>query len=794
MIEFKQKKKEEELNGQPASTNEQVVSSAPSTVQSATQQQQKGASTQSGSFKNLQDYLRANADQNFGGQVAGKVDERTDAARQAQTQSSNQFKSQVDQGTVKYNQDLVDRATYDPYSFVYNPKQKQNPVSPQPQPAPTQNPVSKPLPGAVPPAQKEYVNTAVKPKDPNAPAPVAPSAFHGNDYSSRDLNFSNLQEFIKQRDAAYGGPKALADKADLYDSAYSATDKAKKTADLSKSEAGRFSLLDEFYARPDYAKGQKSLDNLLLQNDPTARSAFKAAQQRADQTSSDFESLKQSLSDYAGLGEQQTKEARSKTREKLGIDDVGNLVQGAGAIGSTEAALKSALDSRLAALPAEQKRIQDRLADWKSRGYASEVAGLEYLWGADPTKYLTSVNPNDLTMSTTATPEQQAKYQALSQLAGIENTLVPDSDKVGMYDTESLAGVDLNALMSRVANQQADYTNSDIVDYWQAYNDYRKSPTDGKKNYLNQDKFKSWWNQINAATDELNRVRAQYGLPAMTQYEMGAANSPAWLLGQRRDKVDTTVARPSSPTVPAPAPTSPSLPSNPVSKPPTQPTTTSPSAPPSSAPPSTPTPPSSPPLVGGPVTAPSVNNGSRPRDPSWGNLVVPQSAPPPAPAPVPPAPVVAAPVPVGTPAPAPTPIAPSPVLAPTPAPIVPPTNKAIITPVLPTAPIVSANKQQAVRQAAETAPAPMPPSPVSPPVVAQSSPIIAPPPSVVAPSPVVAQSLPSPVSPTVSTSKLVPSAPAPVAAPAPVVSTSKVAPSTTDAQLTALISKILKGM
>lgn len=359
MIEFKQKKQEELLNGQqPSSTSEQVISSAPSSVQSSTQQQQKGAATQSGSFKNLQDYLRANADQNFGGQVAGKIDERINTARESQNQASNQFKSEVDQNTVKYNSDLVNRAIGDPYHFLYNQKPKQNPVTAQPaqQPQQQQQPTVDVPKGSVPPAQKEYVNTAVKPKDPNVAPVVAPSAAATGDFSSRDVNFGNLQEFLKQRDASYGGPKSLSDRAELYDSAYSKTDQAKKTADLSKSEAGRFALLDEFYARPDYSKGQKSLDNLLVQNDPTARAAFKSSREKANQTSTDFETLKQLLGDYATSGESQTKETRSKTRQQLGIDDTGNLVQGAGAIGSTEAALRSALDSRLASLPDEQKK------------------------------------------------------------------------------------------------------------------------------------------------------------------------------------------------------------------------------------------------------------------------------------------------------------------------------------------------------------------------------------------------------------------------------------------------------
>lgn len=77
--------------------------------------------TSSGQFTNLQSYLDANADQGFGGKVAGNIQSEVDQANKAQQGAGTQFQQQVDQNTIKYDPNLVNQAATDSTNFVQDP-------------------------------------------------------------------------------------------------------------------------------------------------------------------------------------------------------------------------------------------------------------------------------------------------------------------------------------------------------------------------------------------------------------------------------------------------------------------------------------------------------------------------------------------------------------------------------------------------------------------------------------------------------------------------------------------------
>lgn len=81
--------------------------------------------TQSGQFTNLQQYLGANANQQFGSKVAGKVQGDVDTANQTQQQAGQEFGNQVTAGTTAYDQQLADEAKNNA-SDVYNDESKRN--------------------------------------------------------------------------------------------------------------------------------------------------------------------------------------------------------------------------------------------------------------------------------------------------------------------------------------------------------------------------------------------------------------------------------------------------------------------------------------------------------------------------------------------------------------------------------------------------------------------------------------------------------------------------------------------
>lgn len=98
-------------------------------------------------------------------------------------------------------------------------------------------------------------------------------------------------------------PKALTELAS-YQGAKGKLTEAQQQAQMTGSEAGRQQLLAQTFQRPDYSKGQQSLDQLLTQNVP--------------ETQKRFESLRQNILGQYGLGgqEQQAIQQAATTRQQ----------------------------------------------------------------------------------------------------------------------------------------------------------------------------------------------------------------------------------------------------------------------------------------------------------------------------------------------------------------------------------------------------------------------------------------------------------------------------------------------
>lgn len=374
--------------------------------------------TQSGRFVNLQGYLNANAGQNFGGQVAGKVQSTVDQANAAQSDADSQFKSRVDQNAVAADPNLVNQATNDPGAVANDP--------------------------------------------------------------------SKMAAWQQQYNASYGGPQTFSDAQDLYNSSSGQVQAAKSAADASKSEAGRFSLLDRYFGRPTYSQGEKTLDNLLVQNDRTAQPAFQQAQQGAQQSSNNFNDLSSRLTSYANQANAQTQQTKETAHKALGVDAAGNLIAGAP---SPYADYQKSLADRAT----EYAKQQD--ADYSNlRGVASGPGSLEalaqygagqvnpnfvrpaidssttsdwsslvpkgnYAYGVDATPYVTKgVAP------TAASVTQQTdldRLAALNKLAGRE---VMPVGEVGSFDPTKDVGFDAQSFdAARTAARE--HMNRDLSDY-----------------------------------------------------------------------------------------------------------------------------------------------------------------------------------------------------------------------------------------------------------------------------------------------------------------------------------------
>jgi hypothetical protein len=459
MIELKQKKDEElEQSGgeQPSATNQQVISSQGATVNAPTAQAQKQAApTESGSFPNLQKYLSLNKDQQFGQQVAGKVDQEVQGAQQAQQQTASTFKADVDKNTVKYNKDLVESSVKNPTALVSGSQQQ-----PGDEFKAVAAPVTKPdQPPVAAPRIQATANPQMNQKVQQAAA--------------NPMQFGNLQDFIKQRDAQYKGPNSLADNQELYTSTFNKTDQAAKTADLSKSESGRKALLDKFYGRPTYSKGMKSLDNLLIQNDAGSKEAFANVQNKAAQQKVGFDNLVGSLSDYAKSGADQTAEAKAKTRAALGIDDAGSLAK-SGGIQDLVSQLEGAYQTRLGE---RDSFLKNQASVLDSRNLTPELLkeyGLDpgmQVWKLGLGKYLKSDTAP--TFNQALKQDEQAKLNALAQLAGVKNTWAPEVG--GAYDIKNADSFDKQAFLAdqgaaqRAYEEEMNSPRLDAKDYGVAY-------------------------------------------------------------------------------------------------------------------------------------------------------------------------------------------------------------------------------------------------------------------------------------------------------------------------------------
>lgn len=220
---------------------------------------------------------------------------------------------------------------------------------------------------------------------------------YNQDLSSRVLSSpdtvsaEDTQAFKNMASGAYGGPK------DYTDAGY--TRKADENAQAGQSEAGRFSLLQDYYGRPGYTQGQTALDQGLVQRDTGAQAAFDAAKAKADQN---YAADKQNLLDYNDYATQAANNSRATGQHATAdLTDANNQFQ-------------TGLSDRYKAA----------LADYNARylpGLQNQAGGTNVQQIAAPT------------MASVMTPQEKARYLALSGLSGTAPLLVNQDTEVGGY-------------------------------------------------------------------------------------------------------------------------------------------------------------------------------------------------------------------------------------------------------------------------------------------------------------------------------------------------------------------------
>lgn len=218
--------------------------------------------------------------------------------------------------------------------------------------------------------------------------------------------------------AKYQGPDSFAGSA-FGTQAGGAVQKATQQANALQSEGGRFALLDQYYGRPNYNSGQKSLDNLLVQNAPGVAARSQSIGGQAKTLAANAGQTGQDMNNLATANRAATDDTAKQTRDYLG-----NAVTG----------FQSGLDNRYKDFQnqagAYNKSLYDDASDDVLGDDASKAFGVNYGTPLFDTKLSNYIQENPQgTKNEFATDADYAKYLALSQLSGEDPTYLQAGDR-----------------------------------------------------------------------------------------------------------------------------------------------------------------------------------------------------------------------------------------------------------------------------------------------------------------------------------------------------------------------------
>lgn len=272
-------------------------------------------------------------------------------------------------------------------------------------------------------AQKQQQDVAGKFKEQVGSSNYTPTETEVNSAIANPTG-ANKENFQTWENQSYKGPNNLAENQDLYKQYWSGADKAKTQAGLLGNEAGRFSLLDTYFGRPNYTYGQKSLDNLLAQQSGLGKEK-QALQNQATALKTQGQQQAKELQDIASKRAGEVEQSRNQVRGAIGIDENGQVITGdkAGAIGKQW----NAIDQAVAAQNAQRQAQNAHLSQALSSGNLSDADRAQLGLGAGGERFNLNLanyfTPGQaLSKEQVMTPEQQAYIRALSELSGVTDT------------------------------------------------------------------------------------------------------------------------------------------------------------------------------------------------------------------------------------------------------------------------------------------------------------------------------------------------------------------------------------
>ncbi len=222
--------------------------------------------------------------------------------------------------------------------------------------------------------------------------------------------------------AKYQGPESFLGSA-YGTAAQGKVQKAAQAGQALQSEGGRFALLDNYFGRPNYSMGEKSLDNLLVQNAPGVAAKSQLIGGETKKLSRDAGQTEQSLNNLAASNRQATQDTAKNTKDYLGNANAGFQKD----LDQRYQQYKSDTDASNAAMRSD---LADNAWDQKTMAAFGVTPGTA-LWGVNAGSYLQD-NPK-ASLGQFASDQDYAKYLAMEQLAGEDPSYLSaaDRDKAG---------------------------------------------------------------------------------------------------------------------------------------------------------------------------------------------------------------------------------------------------------------------------------------------------------------------------------------------------------------------------
>lgn len=233
-----------------------------------------------------------------------------------------------------------------------------------------------------------------------------------------------VEKFQKLRDAQYQGPSDLQNASSLQQNVQNVRSLAQSGA----TEEGRFNLLKNYFNKPQYTRGQQTLDNLLIQANPEQNKKLQQARVYGNQAQQQFTQNRTAAQQAADQFKQEAQATQAQTRQELS---------------TAQTEFEKQLQDRTLQQKQQQetlfgnmdKALQDKELDDDTYNRLRQGLGLEVdtpLYNVDPSRFISkSWEPS---IQTVAGEADYDRYSGLSKLASQDPTLLTDRSLAGQYD------------------------------------------------------------------------------------------------------------------------------------------------------------------------------------------------------------------------------------------------------------------------------------------------------------------------------------------------------------------------